>query len=483
MPRQSEPRNRPLDLDFERDPAILASLGNQLGLGIFTVDAEGRFVAWSKGAERITGYSAPEILGQPCRMLEGPDCKGFSGLSELLQVARGGRNQELAAGMDNQECRVFSKECRELRLLGSARLLHDEKGQVIGAIGSFANITEILKLNAAVPATHGAHGLAGLIGEGPAIKEVFRRIRLAADSDVTTLITGESGTGKELAARAIHSLSDRSSGPFVAINCAAIPETLLESELFGHVKGSFTGAVRDRAGVFESARGGTLFLDEIGDVSPLLQLKLLRVLQEREIRRVGDDNPIPTDVRLLSATNRDLMERIEEERIREDFYYRIRVFDIHMPSLRERAEDIPVLAQHFLEQVSQTHGKSTRGISQDGLERLVQYHWPGNVRELRNAIEHALVVQRGDTVGLLDLPTNVRGSANTTRTALGARELTPEQEAERLRILAALESNRWNRSSTAESLGVSRVTLWKKMGRYQIEAENPKRAGGRTGGP
>jgi transcriptional regulator with PAS, ATPase and Fis domain len=301
------------------------------------------------------------------------------------------------------------------------------------------------------------------------MQEVFRRIQLAAASDVTTLITGESGTGKELAARAIHRLSERGSKPFIAINCSAIPESLLESELFGHVKGAFTGAIHDRRGVLQSAEGGTLFLDEIGDVSPLLQLKLLRVLQEREVQRVGSEERIHVDVRLVTATNRDLRERISEGLIREDFFYRISVFDIRMPALRERAQDIPLLARHVVEAGASARGKSAHGIAKDALEALTRYSWPGNVRELQNALEHARVLQQGEIVGLLDLPEEVRGAASRATVALGARDLSPDQEAERLRILDALEENAWNRTQTSKNLGISRVTLWKKIRRYQID--------------
>lgn len=463
-PPPSDTKNSQLNLDFEKSPAVLSVLGDGLGQGVFTVDRQARFVGWSRAAERITGYSLEDVKGQTCHMFEGVECKGFNGLSQLL-----GSSSSETTGMEDLECRAYSKTSQELHLLGSVRLLRNGSGNVYGAIGAFTEITAILKAKAVQPRTLSSEGLGGLVGTSPAMEEIFRRIRLAADSDVTTLITGDSGTGKELAARAIHSLSDRRDSPFIAINCSAIPETLLESELFGHVKGSFTGATRDRCGVFETANGGTLFLDEIGDISPLLQLKLLRVLQEREIRRVGDERTIPVDVRVVTATNCDLMERIADGLVREDFYYRIRVFDVRMPALRERASDIPLLAQHFVEEIAQTRGKLARGIARDALETLVRYPWPGNVRELRNALEHAMVVQLGDHVGLLDLPEEVRRGARVPPNGRENHSFTPNQEAERLRILQALETNVWHRTRTAQSLGVSRVTLWKKIRRYQLE--------------
>ena len=236
------------------------------------------------------------------------------------------------------------------------------------------------------------------------MQEVFRRLRLAAQSDVTILLTGESGTGKELAARAVHALSSRKDKPFYAINCAAIPETILESELFGHVKGAFTGAIRDKVGVFQAADGGTLFLDEIGDTSPLLQLKLLRVLQEGEIRRVGDERGIKVNVRLLTATNKDLKAQLASGDMREDFYYRIRVFEITLPPLRNRREDLPLLVNHFIAEASKVHHRAVKDIANDALQHLMNYSWPGNVRELKNAIEHAFVIVSGDCLTLLDLP-------------------------------------------------------------------------------
>ena len=457
-------KKRLLPLDFEKSPELLSTVANELGLGVFSVDSEGRFVAWSRGAEQITGYLREEVLGQPCRMLEGPNCKGFGGLSDLITA-----QDPDASGMVNQECRVYAKNGEARHLLGSARLLRDDRNRIYGALGIFSDIAQVLSANA--PATHPRQrkGLGQLVGESTTMTEVFRRIQLAADSDVTTLITGESGTGKELAAREIHALSDRRERPFVAINCSAIPESLLESELFGHVEGAFTGAIRDRAGVFESADGGTLLLDEIGDVSPLIQLKLLRVLQERTIQRVGDDKSISIDVRLLTATNRDLHKRVSEGLVREDFYYRIRVFDLRMPALRERSGDIPVLAQHFVGQISRSTGKAVLGIARDAMEALILHSWPGNVRELYNTIEHATVVQCGETIGLLDLPKEVRRVPSTRTATLGERELTPKQEAERLKILDCLIKHDWSRTKSSESLGFSRVTLWKKMRRYQLD--------------
>ncbi|MEO7861855.1 MAG: sigma-54 dependent transcriptional regulator, partial [Nitrospirales bacterium] len=281
-------------------------------------------------------------------------------------------------------------------------------------------------------------------------------------------LTGESGTGKELAARAIHTLSDRKDKPFFAINCSAIPETLLESELFGHVKGAFTGAIRDKIGVFQAAGGGTLFLDEIGDTSPLLQLKLLRVLQESEIRRVGDDRGMQVDVRLITATNRDLKVLMAEGTVREDFYYRIHVFEITLPPLRARREDIPLLVHHFMAASSKTFRREIGDIAQDALQRLIDYNWPGNVRELKNAIEHAFVTVTGDYLTLWDLPSEVqrppRSKSLKPLSSKAEPSLPPDEEA---RIVEALQQTNGNKTEAARLLGVSRVTLWKKIKHLQ----------------
>ena len=323
-----------------------------------------------------------------------------------------------------------------------------------------------------------------LVGRSAPMQEVFRRLRLAAQSEVTVFISGESGTGKELAASAIHSVSDRKQKPFIAVNCSAIPETLLESELFGHVKGAFTGATRDKVGVFQAAEGGTLFLDEIGDISPLIQLKLLRVLQEREIRRVGDDKPMKVDVRLVTATNRDLKTLIASGDFREDFYYRIHVFEVHLPALRERKEDIPLLVDRFIDELAEIHRHDVSGIARDVLQCMMDYRWPGNVRELRNAIEHAFVTVGGDTITLFDLPSEIRlpaGTADQNATSkerapadeaeskpFDINDLTPRQRADREKVLAALKETEGNKTAAAKLLGISRVSMWRKVRQYGI---------------
>ncbi|MFM7296498.1 MAG: sigma 54-interacting transcriptional regulator, partial [Planctomycetota bacterium] len=301
-----------MELDYRKNPELLAQVIETMADGVFTVDIAGRFASWSSGAERITGWSRAEIVGQPCERLEGPDCHGFSKIAQLLADPAG------RDGIQDEPCSIVGKDGRPLHLLGNLRLLRGPDARVQGAVGTFTDLTAWIVRQS--PAPHagdaGARRFAGLVGKSKPMLEVLRRIELAAQSDVSTLVRGESGTGKELAARAIHDNSPRRRRPFVAINVAALPESLLESELFGHVKGAFTGALRDKPGVFEQARSGTLFLDEIGELPPALQAKLLRVLQERRLRPVGGERDIDVDVRLVCATHRDLAQLMHDGRFR-----------------------------------------------------------------------------------------------------------------------------------------------------------------------
>ena len=460
-----------MELDFRKNPGILSNMVDVMADGVFTVDRNGNIVAWSSGAARITGYSSQDIVGKPCHILEGQNCKGFSSVTDFLA-----NPTPYPWGICNQECKVLSKDGRELYLYGNVSIIRDDHGNVAGAIGAFTDLTSFILSNEKITVleeqTKSREAFQQLVGKSQIMQEVFRRLRLAAQSDVTILLTGESGTGKELAARAVHALSSRKDKPFYAINCAAIPETLLESELFGHVKGAFTGAIRDKVGVFQAADGGTLFLDEIGDTSPLLQLKLLRVLQEGEIRRVGDERGIKVNVRLLTATNKDLKSLLASGEMREDFYYRIRVFEITLPPLRNRREDLPLLVNHFIAEASRVHDRAVKDIASDALQHLMNYSWPGNVRELKNAIEHAFVIVSGECVTLLDLPEEIRASVSKPTSPFTTVPLKPEVQAERQRIEDALSKANGQKTEAAKLLGISRVTLWKKINRLGIHTSS-----------
>jgi transcriptional regulator with PAS, ATPase and Fis domain len=304
------------------------------------------------------------------------------------------------------------------------------------------------------------------------MRRVVELARRVAQVDATVLITGESGVGKERIARLVHETSPRAQGPFVAVNCGAVTETLLESELFGHARGAFTGASHERPGLFEAAHGGTLFLDEIGEVSPGLQVKLLRVLQEREVRRVGENRSRPVDVRVVAATNRLLAEEVIAGRFRQDLYYRLRVVEVPIAPLRERQEDVLALARAMLARTAQRLGRHCTGFSPQAAERLLRYQWPGNVRELENAVERAVVLADGPRVEVEDLPEEVRGGGRSARPepALATGPVRRLEEVEREHILAALQANGGNQVRTAAQLGIGTATLYRKLKRYEQEA-------------
>jgi DNA-binding NtrC family response regulator len=313
----------------------------------------------------------------------------------------------------------------------------------------------------------------GLVARSPAMLKIVHLVESLSQSTATVLITGESGTGKEVIARTLHVNSLRSAGPFVAVNCGALSADLLESELFGHVKGAFTGAVRDRVGRLELARGGTIFLDEIGDVPLHLQVKLLRVLQERQFERVGESAPRKMDARIIAATNQDLLEMIRAGRFREDLYYRLRVVPIHLPPLRERPEDIALIAQHLLAHIGGRAGRALR-LSPDTLSVLETCPWPGNVRELENALEYSVALCTGQTIQIEDLPPELRGAAplSPPRDAAAHPAALPVESSadpESERIVKALAAHRWNRNRAAQALGLSRSTLWRRMRDLGIE--------------
>ncbi len=311
-----------------------------------------------------------------------------------------------------------------------------------------------------------------IVGKSNEMMDVFSMALKVAPTDSTILISGESGTGKELIARAIHLNSRRKNRSFVTINCGALPENLQESELFGHVRGAFTGAIRDKRGLFQEANGGTLFLDEIGETAQSTQVKLLRFLQDGEIRRVGENDPIHVDVRMLAATNQDIEKAIEEGRFREDLYYRLNVINIHMPPLRKRRDDIPLLINYFLEKNVTQKKKKIDSVSPDTMKILTGYHWPGNVRELENVMERAVILTNRNVIMAEDLPESIRATPSQGREPEYDTEEKTLEELEKYYILKALDKFAWNQKKASEVLGISTTTLWRKLKSYGIE---PKR--------
>jgi len=324
---------------------------------------------------------------------------------------------------------------------------------------------EIISLRKTFHLDDGYHGL---LGKSGVMEQLYELIDNVAQSIAPVMIQGESGTGKELAARAIHEAGPRQGKPFIKVNCAALNENLLETELFGHVKGAYTGADRDRVGRFEAAHEGTIFLDEIGDIPMSTQVKLLRVLEEREIERVGDHRPIPVDVRVISATNKNLETLIRDGLFREDLYFRINVFPLHLPPLAERKEDIPQIVQHFIDRNSIKGGRKILGLTAEAMEKLLQYQWPGNVRELRNAIEYAFVLCQEGWIGSEHLPPKISRIDTCGKSSLQGKG-SGQDSTEREELVEVLRQVGGNQSEASRILGVSRVTVWKRIKKYGID--------------
>jgi two-component system, NtrC family, response regulator AtoC len=332
------------------------------------------------------------------------------------------------------------------------------------ALEKRAMAAEIASLHAQLRQRHGIHCM---VGRSPAMRQLFEKIRLVADTRSTVLITGESGTGKELVARSLHLESSRRDQPFVPINCAAIPEALVESELFGHEKGAFTGATERREGLFQAAKGGTLFIDEIGELPLGLQSKLLRAIESRMILPVGRTREVPTDVRLVAATNRGLKELVDRREFRDDLYFRLKVVELTLPPLRERREDIPLLVRHFIEQIAEENQRAVREISPEALQAILAYDWPGNVRELRNTLEGAIVLSMNERIELADLPESIRGARQFQDLLQPGMTL---KDLEREAIRRALQQSGGHRTQAAQSLGISTRTLQRKLKEYQLDA-------------
>jgi transcriptional regulator with PAS, ATPase and Fis domain len=374
-----------------------------------------------------------------------------------------------------KKCLITNKAHLPVNIIKNARVLHDEDGNVIGAVETLTDMSEIVRQQEEILALKRTLRLNednhGIVGKSAPMQQMFELIDNVAQTQAPVMIRGESGTGKELVARAIHERGQRRKRPFVKVNCAALNENLLESELFGHAKGAYTGADRARMGRFESAHGGTIFLDEIGDIPPHTQVKLLRVLEEKEIERVGENRPISVDVRVVTATNRDLEGLIKEGRFREDLYFRINVFPLSVPALRERREDVPIIVQHFLRLNNTKTGKRILGLTPEAMEKLVAYDWPGNVRELRNAIEYAFVLCHSGAISSRHLPPKVvyeNVCAPPPARSTATRQ-SPQARDHRSLLLTALRESDGNQSAAARMLGVSRVTVWKRIKKYGID--------------
>ncbi len=438
----------------ERNRINLEAVFRSVDDGLIIVDQHGEVQRINEAARRIFGLD-DKALGQSYQeALSNCSARCDDLLQKTLETGQSGQ-------LDRIECDQSSSSRQVLTLLTSP--LVNAVGDAIGAVLVARDETRLDKLERSLRKRHNFHKMVGACNK---MQELYCLLDDLADVPSTVLITGESGTGKELVAEALHKSGDRANKPLVKVNCAALSDTLLESELFGHVRGSFTGAVKDRIGRFQKAEGGTIFLDEIGDISYKVQLRLLRVLQEREIERIGESMPIKVDIRIVAATNRDLAEMVRQGSFREDLYYRLKVITIPLPPLRERKEDIPLLVEHMIDKLNGTMGKEITGISQEVADFFQKYNWPGNIRELEHVMEYAFVRCRQSVVALGHLPEDLL--ATKDQNAQVPAQAVEEDEVQS--ICKALEKTAWNKAKAARLLGIDRKTLYRKLAKYEIDA-------------
>lgn len=430
---------------------------NSIADGVFTVDAEWRITSFNNAAERITGITKKKAMGRHCwEVFRASICEQLCAMHRTMQTGK---------SIINQSIYIVNADGDRVPVSISTALLKDGNGNVIGGVETFRDLSEVEELRKELTQRN---SLLDIVSKNKIIQHLFDKVELVAESDTTVLIEGESGTGKELFAKAIHARSHRKNGPLVTVNCGAIPDTLLESELFGYKAGAFTDAKKDKPGRLALAAGGTLFLDEIGDISPMLQVRLLRMLQEKTYEPLGGVKSELADVRIVAATHRNLQQMVEAGDFREDLYYRINVVRLMLPPLRDRKEDIPLLIDHFIRRFNQLSGKEISGVSPEVLSLMMQHSFPGNIRELENIIEYAVLVCRKRWLEIEHLPDNLKTVSINGRLECPPSNGLSVKDFEKQMILETLKQNNWNRTAAARQLGVHPTTLWRKIKRLNL---------------
>jgi len=452
--------NNKIDIPTQDGPSWTQLILDSIADGVFTVDHEGRITSFNKAAERITGFSKKEAVGQYCHEIFRSNL--------CFEACALKHTAETTETIVNLEVNILNRDNKEVPISISTAVVRDASGNAVGAVETFRDLSLIKQLRKEISSSYSFHDI---LGRSKSMLELFQILPDISQSDATVLLEGESGTGKELFAAAIHNLSSRKKKPLIKVNCAALPETLLESELFGYKKGAFTDARTDKPGRFRQANGGTMLLDEIGDMSKGTQVKLLRVLEQKEFEPLGSTKTEKVDVRIIAATNRNLMEMMHRREFREDLFFRINVIRLTIPPLRERREDIPLLIDHFMERINLKQSKQIKKVSPSALKTILDYDFPGNVRELENIIEHAMILTKGIEIQPRHLPAYLgRDSAEhlPQDSVVAGRNFAVLEEVERDLIARTLERHGGSTAAAAEELGIHRSTLWRKIKRYGI---------------
>lgn len=430
---------------------------NSISEGVFTVDLDWRITSFNRAAEIITGIPYQKAIGKHCKeILRADVCENSCTLRQTMKTGN---------SIMNKVVHIIDANGKKKAVAISTALLKDSRGSVIGGVETFRDISAIEQLRKEI---EGKYSCEDIISQSHKMQNLFAVLPNVAESNITVLIEGESGTGKELFARAIHNMSFRKDKPFVAVNCGALPDSLLESELFGYKSGAFTDAKKDKPGRFALAEGGTIFLDEIGDISLSVQVKLLRVLQEKTYEPVGGVSSVESNVRVITATNKSLEKLIQDGKFRDDLYYRINVMKLELPPLRDRKEDIPLLVDYFISKFNQRHNRNICCVTTEVTATLLAYDFPGNVRELENIIEHCFVLCEGEIIEVKHLPSSVCQALKTEHSYKN--EPATIKQMEILLIEQALRRNEYNKSATAKQLGINKSTLFRKIKAFNIKS-------------